>query len=295
MPLFQSNDISQMTVQLGQLYCFGFGYVAARLGKRVLDTGGALVGTARSAEKANQISGIAPHAKGVVWDEHEVIDPDSLNGAHWLISIPPNEEGCPAFRLTSGIHAQPRSITYLSTVGVYGDRNGDWVSENTPVNPQSDRAKRRVLAERQWQSLDAHIVRLPGIYGPGRSVFDRLRAGKARRIIKDGQVFNRIHVDDIVGGLEQILPHPSTGIWHLCDDEPAPPQDVVSYAAELLGFETPPDIAFEDADLSAMGRSFYSECKRVSNAVTKSKLNWQLQYPSYREGLRAILKTESKT
>ncbi|OZB17865.1 MAG: NAD(P)-dependent oxidoreductase, partial [Hyphomonas sp. 34-62-18] len=152
-------------------------------------------------------------------------------------------------------------------------------------------------AEGQWQALTgdkARLVRLPGIYGPGRSAFDRLREGTAQRIVKEGQVFSRVHVDDIASGLEALMHRPDvTGVFHLCDELPAPPQDVIAYAAELLGIAPPPEIAFEDADLSPMAASFYSECKRVSNARAKAALGWRPAYPTYREGLTAILASET--
>ena len=292
MPIFQSNDITQMTVQSDILLCLGFGYTAERLSTTLLTSNWSIMGTSRSSEKARKISALGENFSGIVLDSTMKIDVPT--GAHLLISAPPDDEGCPAFRAIDVSNLTASSITYLSTTGVYGDHAGGWVYENTPVTPQSDRAKRRVIAERQWQTVEANIVRLPGIYGPGRSAFDRLRAGTAKRIIKPGQVFSRIHVDDIARGLHAILTlKPRGGIFHLCDDEPAPPQDVIAYAADLLGIDVPPDIPIEYAELSAMGRSFYAECKRVSNAATKERLDWHPQYPTYREGLEAILEAEA--
>lgn len=216
---------------------------------------------------------------------------DAVQGAHVLISAPPNEAGCPAWQAIGQYAEQAASITYLSTTGVYGDLAGGWAMEWSPVNPSSARAKRRAEAEQVWMSAAAHVrlVRLPGIYGPGRSAFDRLKAGTARRIVKPGQVFSRIHVDDIASGLLALIQSGAYGAFNLCDDYAAPPQDVIAYAAELLGMTPPPEILFERADLSAMARSFYSECKRVSNAKVKAATGWRPLYPTYRDGLRAIL------
>lgn len=291
MPLLQSNDTTQMTVQSDTLLCFGFGYTARWLSTSLLSEGWTVYGTSRNPEKANEISQLGEKSTGLLFNmEHSFTAPEA---SHLLISIPPDEQGCPAYRAIEASDVRPLSMIYLSTTGVYGDHEGGWVFEDTPATPQSNRAKRRVIAEQQWLSLGASIVRLPGIYGPGRSAFDRLRKGTARRIIKPGQVFSRIHVDDIAAGLRAIVDRKPRGeIFHLCDDEPAPPQDVIAYAAGLLGMDAPPDIPFERADLSQMGQSFYAECKRVSNTATKQTLGWQPQYATYREGLKAILEFE---
>ena len=187
-------------------------------------------------------------------------------------------------------------VGYLSTVGVYGDWQGQWVDETSPTRPTSERSLRRVLAEKAWLGFGSEtgrrveIFRLSGIYGPGRSVIDNLRAGTARRIVKPGQVFNRIHVDDIAQVLAAAIDTPAGHtIYNVSDDEPAPPQDVVAYAAELLGLPIPPDIPFERAGLTGMAASFWAESKRVSNARMKTALGVTLAYPTYREGLRAIM------
>lgn len=215
----------------------------------------------------------------------------SANGAHLVISTPPTPDGCPAFEMIGADAVKAASVTYLSTTGVYGDLQGGWAMEWTTPNPQSERGRRRVAAERHWQATTAkhRIVRLPGIYGPGRSALDRVRNGTARRIICEGQVFSRVHVDDIARGLLALIQTRSYGIFHLCDEEAAPPQDVIAYAANLLGQPVPPDIPFDSADLSEMARSFYSECKRVSNAKIKAATGWRPLYPTYREGLVALL------
>jgi nucleoside-diphosphate-sugar epimerase len=186
-------------------------------------------------------------------------------------------------------------MIYLSTIGVYGDHAGAWVDETTPTAPLSPRGRERVLAEAQWQALGQQrgapvaVLRLPGIYGPGRSAFDSLRAGQARRIVKPGQVFNRVHVDDIAGGIAAAITCRADGVFNITDDLPSPPQDVIAHAAALLGMPPPPEVAFEDANLTPMARSFYSECKRAANGRAKLVLGWQPRYPSYREGLAAIL------
>ncbi|MEO0883093.1 MAG: SDR family oxidoreductase [Pseudomonadota bacterium] len=279
-----------MTLQQDALFAFGLGYTAEILGKRLLKAGWQVAGTVRSEEKADRLRALGFEI--TIWDGSEPVTPPA--GAHWLISAPPGDTGCPAF-LAARQAETAASITYLSTTGVYGDLGGDWAYEWTSVNPQSDRARRRVLAELQWQSVGApvSIVRLPGIYGPGRSAFGRLRRGAAKRIVKPGQVFSRIHVDDIATGLEARLARPDTsGVLHLCDDHPAPPQDVIAYAAELMGVDVPPDEPFETAELSDMARSFYSECKRIANGRTKSVLGWTPKYANYRAGLAAILAAE---
>lgn len=183
---------------------------------------------------------------------------------------------------------------YLGTTGVYGDRGGEWVSEADPVAPTQPRTRRRVRAEGHWlaSGLPVQLFRLAGIYGPGpgRSALAAVRSGRARRIVKPGQVFCRIHVDDIVQVLRASMIRPNPGaIYNVADDEPAPPQDVVTYACELLGVEPPPEIPFETADLSPMARSFYSDSRRVSNERIRGELGIELLYPSYREGLSALL------
>lgn len=215
--------------------------------------------------------------------------------AHVVISVPPTKTGCPGHALIGAFASTARSVTYLSTTGVYGDLGGGWAMEWSATQPQSERAERRVHAEDTWRGSfpDLKIARLPGIYGPGRSTFDRLRSGRARRIVKAGQVFSRIHVDDIARGLKAMIEHQTIGVFHICDDEAAPPQDVITYGAELAGIDPPPEIAFEEADLSEMARSFYSECKRVSNARLKAATGWRPLYETYREGLAAILETEA--
>ena len=186
-----------------------------------------------------------------------------------------------------------RWIGYLSTVGVYGDHGGAWVDETTPLAPASRRSRERCEAEAAWQAFaDARgvplaILRLSGIYGPGRSPFDKLRAGTARRLVKPGQVFNRIHVHDIAGALIHLAASRTGGVFNVTDDEPAPPQDVVAHAARLGGFPLPPAIDFATADLTPMARSFYGENKRVSNSKLKQS-GYAMIFPTFREGLAAL-------
>lgn len=218
-----------------------------------------------------------------------------------LITAPPGPEGCPALPLLvpalARAGAYPDWVGYLSTTGVYGDRRGGWVFETGRLAAQSMEGARRVAAERDWldvgrgMGLTTTIFRLPGIYGPGRSAFDRLREGRARRIAAPGQVFSRIHVEDLAAGLEASIARPRAGgIYNLCDDEPAPNSEVIAYAADLLGVAPPPEVSLEDAALTPAAMRFYAESKRVSNARAKAELGWRPAYPTYREGLAAILK-----
>lgn len=277
-----------MTDQSQPLFLFGPGYSGQALAA-IWD--GPAFGSVRSAESRQKLAGTGVQPVGI--DDPDTLQ-SALKGTHVVISAPPRDEGCPALKALADKVSAAESITYLSTTGVYGDLHGGWVMEWSPVSPGSPRATRRVKAEEAWAKAcpDLRIVRLPGIYGPGRSAFDRLREGRARRIEKPGQVFSRIHVEDIASGLKALLTSKATGVFHLCDDEAAPPQDVIAYGAQLLGIQPPPLIPFEGADLSPMAKSFYSECKRVSNARVKAVTGWRPQYPTYRDGLRAILDLE---
>jgi nucleoside-diphosphate-sugar epimerase len=283
-----------------KLFCFGFGYTAEALAHSLKSSGTAIAGTRT---RAPSVSGVYPIA---VFDGtgHSAEAARLLAGTtHLLLSIPPTADGDLAF----AHHASDlaglitlRWIGYLSTVGVYGDAHGGTVDETSPLNPTSERAQRRVVAEDQWRTFgQAHgittqVFRLPGIYGPGRSALDSLRAGTARRVIKPGQIFNRAHVADIAGALAAAIDlcdgaqKPPFDTYNIVDDEPAPPQDVVAYAAELLSLPVPPDIPYDAATLSPMARSFYGESKRVRNARLKAALGYRLLYPNYRDGLKAI-------
>jgi nucleoside-diphosphate-sugar epimerase len=238
----------------------------------------------------------------------DLADPEALAAAladtqALLITAPPGPDGCPGLLTLvpalARAEAFPDWIGYLSTTGVYGDRGGRWVFETSRLAARSLEGARRVAAERDWldvgrgMGLTVTVFRLPGIYGPGRSAIDRLRAGASRRIVSPGQVFSRIHVDDLAAGLVASLVRPrAEGIYNLCDDEPAPNSEVVAYAAELLGVAPPPEVPLAEAGLSAAALRFYAESKRVSNARAKAELNWRPAYPTYREGLKAILAAE---
>jgi nucleoside-diphosphate-sugar epimerase len=268
------------------LFCFGLGFSAQALIRRLTPAGWTVSGTNRD--------GVA--LEGVtVWrfDGGSAIPEEALEGAtHLLLSVPPGADGDPVFKLHHGILARRRFdwVGYLSTTGVYGDRGGDWVDEDSPLAPSTERGHRRLETEQAWLDLlDAHLFRLAGIYGPGRNQLVSVQDGSAKRIIKPGQVFSRIHVDDIAGVLAASIDAPNPcRAYNVCDDEPAPPQDVVAFAAELLGMAPPPEIPFADASLSPMARSFYAESKRVSNRRIKAELGYRLLYPTYREGLRAL-------
>jgi nucleoside-diphosphate-sugar epimerase len=279
-----------------KLFCFGLGFSSQALARRLAPQGFAIAGTCRTPEKAQSLKeqGIAAH----VFSPDQPLAAEALTGTtHLLLSIPPDEGGDPVARqFAAALKALPLDWAgYLSTTGVYGDQGGDWVDEATPLTPTTTRGARRLLAEQQWAALalPLHIFRLAGIYGPGRNQLVSLREGKARRIIKPGQVFSRIHVEDIAATLVASIAHPAPGTaYNVCDNEPAPPQDVITFAAKLLGMTPPPEIAFDDADLSPMARSFYAESKRVSNQRLREELGVEFAYPTYREGLRALLVEE---
>lgn len=220
-----------------------------------------------------------------------------------LISIAPEPGGDPVLATESAALAKAAPhlewVGYLSTTGVYGDHKGGWVDETTPLNPATERGRARVDAEAAWAALAArsglplHIFRLAGIYGPGRGPFEKVRGGTAQRIIKPGQVFSRIHADDLAATLAASIARPNPGaIYNVCDDDPAPPEDVLTHAAALLGLPPPPAVPYAEADLPPMARSFYAESKRVRNDRIKTELGVRLAYPSYREGLAAVLRAE---
>ncbi len=210
-----------------------------------------------------------------------------------LVSVPPSGAGDPVLAAFGDAirTSRIRRIVYLSTVGVYGDHGGGWIDEAVPVAPGAGRRAARATAESDWMKTAGDrvsILRLAGIYGPGRNALANLRAGTARRIVKPGQVFNRIHVADIARVIAAAFAHETAGVWNVCDDEPAPPQDVVTFAASLMGIAPPPEIDFTSANLSDMARSFYATNNRISNARLKRELNAALAYPTYREGLKAL-------
>ena len=257
--------------------------------------------TTRDLKKAEILT--ARNINAFIWPSADL--KNEINRAsHILLSIPPIESGDPVFESYFEIIKNAQNlewIGYLSTTGVYGDHDGNWVDENTKLNPTTERGKHRVLAEEQWLSLakevgsPVNIFRQAGIYGPGRGPFSKVLAGTAKRIIKVGQVFSRIHVEDIAEVLLASMERPGIGkIYNVCDDLPASPEAVLSYAAKLLNKEEPPIVDFLSANLSDMVRSFYSECKRVNNSKIKSELISALKYPNYKIGLKALLASEDK-
>lgn len=281
------------------LFCFGLGYSAGHIARVLSARGWTVSGTSRTAEGAARLR--AQGYQGLVFDGGEA--PRDVAHAlgtatHLLASIPPDVHGDPALRCLGSVMDRSAAlgwIGYFSTVGVYGDAGGGWVDEETPARPASERGKRRIAAETAWLDLGVRadkavsVFRLPGIYGPGRSAIEDLKDGSAQRIVKPGQVFNRIHVADITQAvLAAIEKAPRSRVFNVTDDEPGPPQDVVAFGAELLGLPVPPDIDFATANLTPMARSFYSESKRVSNRRMKRELGVSLQFPSYREGLRDV-------
>ncbi len=277
----------------------GLGYSAGFFARAALARGWEVTGTVRSAEKAAELSraGIRTLVFGGFAVSSAlakaVVEADAV-----LVSVQPAEDGDPALGpLRAALIAAPnlRWIGYLSTIGVYGDQGGAWIDEDTPPAPTNARTRQRADIEEAWLQLGrdsgkpVQVFRLSGIYGPGRNAIAKLREGRAMRLIKPGQVFNRIHVDDIAGVLMASLAKPRQGaIYNVTDDEPAPPQDVITFAAELTGLEAPPEIPFEQAKLAPMAASFYGESKRVSNALVKREFGYAFRYPTYREALRAL-------
>lgn len=289
-----------MTANPGHLFCFGLGYCGNALAKTLQSEGWRVSGTCRRPERQARLRsrGIVAHLfdRGRPLEDFEA----ALAGVtHVLHSIQPDEEGDPVLRAYGVELAQLPGLQwfgYVSTSGVYGDRGGDWVDEDSELKPSGERGRRRVAAEAGWNAMlnlgyfPLHIFRLAGIYGPRRSALDLLRDGTAKRVVKPGQVFGRVHVDDIVQVLRASMARPDPGaIYNVCDDDPAPPWEVIEYAAELLGIEAPPAVPLEQAELSEMARSFYDDNKRVRNDRIKRELGVSLRYPTYREGLRSLL------
>jgi len=285
---------------VSRLFCFGLGYSAEALAKRVAAKGWSIAGTVRDPANVMRLRAQGYEVARFAGEPDNSDIPALLAGTtHLLLSIPPGPGGDAVLRhyreLIVGLSTLDW-IGYLSTVGVYGDQSGALVDETVMPLPNNERTKARVVAESGWLALGEEIgrpvqvFRLAGIYGPGRSALDKIAAGTARRIIKPGQLFNRIHVEDIATVLEASIARPHAGaVYNVADDEPAPPEDVITYAAGLLGVEPPPEVPFEKAELTPMARSFYSNLRRVCNARIKSELGVELAYPSYREGLRGVL------
>lgn len=284
-----------------KLFCFGFGYSAEATALRLSARAETIVGTRTGphAQPGRGISLCVYRGDGPSRD----VQANLAGTTHALVSIPPDLEGDLVLRHHGkdlAALSELEWIGYLSTVGVYGDAKGGWIDETSPVRPTSERSLRRVHAEQAWLKFAeetgkrVEIFRLSGIYGPGRSVIDNLRAGTARRIVKPGQVFNRIHVDDIGRVVAHAIDHPTSHrIYNVTDDEPASPEDVLLYAADLLGIEPPPAIPYETVEMSPMAASFWADSKRIRNDRMRTELGADLQYPTYREGLRAILSAEN--
>jgi len=284
-----------MTTQ--KILYFGFGYCARALASQLKHF--RAVATCRSEDSRGIIEKC-----GVEAIAFEEVASALGDVTHILASAPPTPEGDPVLlkwgQSIAAATGRLAWVGYLSTTGVYGNRDGGWVDEGSMLKPTGDRSRRRVEAERAWLALHrdmdvpVHIFRLPGIYGPGRNQIASVKAGTARRVIKKDQVFSRVHVEDIASVLTASMARPDPGaIYNVCDDEAAPPQDVVTYAAQLLGIDPPAAVPFEEADLTPMGRSFYADNKRVRNTRMKKELGVSLRYPTYREGLTAILEAEA--
>jgi nucleoside-diphosphate-sugar epimerase len=293
-----------MSASNGSLFCFGYGYSGDHLGHALREIGGWQVsGTTRDLEKKAQMQehGI----RAFLFDYQKPLNDPQLflrGVTHLLVSTPPDDHGDPTFLMhADDILALPtlKWVGYLSSTGVYGDRDGGWVDESSEVRPTSKRGSRRAKAEDQWMSLffknglPVHIFRLAGIYGPGRSALDSVRAGVARRIDKPGHAFSRVHVDDIVQVLIASMNKPNPGaIYNIADDNAAPSHEVIAHACELLGLAPPPLIPFDEADMVPIARSFYADNKRVRNDRIKNELGVELLYPDYRSGLAACLAWE---
>ncbi|MGH1574415.1 SDR family oxidoreductase [Methylobacterium sp. P31] len=281
------------------LFVFGLGFTGRRFAERARDRFGTVRATVTDPASAARLAadtGFTMRAFGPEADDRRIAadlaDTDVL-----LVSVPPGESGDPVLaRYADAITASRIGwIGYLSTIGVYGDQQGAWIDETTPPAPRSARSRIRVEAETAWLALGGatgqavQVFRLSGIYGPGRNPIVKLREGRSQRIVKAGQVFNRIHVDDIATTLLASIDRPRAGaVYNVTDDEPAPPQTVTEHAAALTGLPLPPEIDFETADLSPMARSFYGENKRVRNRLIREQLGVALAYPTYREGLAAL-------
>ncbi|MEM7753421.1 MAG: SDR family oxidoreductase [Pseudomonadota bacterium] len=276
------------------LLSIGHGFSARALAPLLIRRGWRVIGTTRSPAKIGQLErqGVEP----VIWPGTQI---PIEHATHLLTSVAPNDAGDPVLnavgdRLRAATHLE--WVGYLSTTGVYGDHKGGWVNEDAPLTPSTKRGQARVTAEAAWAELGLplHIFRLAGIYGPGRGPFAKVRRGTARRIIKEGQVFSRTHVEDIAATVFASIQRPNPGAaYNVCDDDPAPPQDVIAHAAALLGVPLPPAVPFDDAEMTPMARSFYAESKRVKNDRIKTELGVELKYPDYRTGLAALLAAET--
>lgn len=288
-----------------RLFCFGLGYAARVLAAALMGEGWTVAGTCR--DEATRADLAADGIDAFLFDRDRPLDDagSALGGAtHLLSSVPPDAEGDPVLARHAGAIAAMEGLAwagYLSSTGVYGDTGGAPVDETAAVNPTSERGRRRAEAEEGWLDLrraagvPVHVFRLSGIYGPGRSALDTVRAGQARRIDKPGHLFARIHVDDIAAVLRASMARPGPGaVYNVCDDEPAPAADVVAFACELLGVDAPPLVPFHQAagEMSPMALSFWRDNRRVDNSRIKGELGVRMKFPDYRAGLRAVLAAE---
>lgn len=285
---------------MNHILFFGLGFSAKALAAQLAAQGWTISATSRSAPGAEAIT--AQGYRGLVFDGTRPLPEQAFDGVtHVVVSAPPGDDGDPVLRQHAGDFAaragQFRWVAYLSTTGVYGDHGGGLVTEDTPLTPNTERGHKRLLAETQWldlwreHGLPVHLFRLAGIYGPGRNQLVSLLDGTAKRVIKPGQIFSRIHVEDIAATLAASMEKPNPGrAYNVCDDAACPPQDVVEHGARLLGLPVPPDVPFDEAALSPMARSFYADSKRVSNDRIRQELGVKLAYPTYREGLAALKK-----
>lgn len=303
-PSLSESEMCESGAAKRSLFCFGYGYTCDYLGHALREMGGwDVAGTTRDPEKRREMR--AHGIKAYTFDPEKPLDDPQLflkDVTHLLISTPPGDHGDPVFWLhEEDITALPalKWVGYLSSTSVYGDRMGDWVDETSETRPSSRRGSRRLRAENQFMSLyeehglPVHIFRLAGIYGPGRSALDSVRAGHARRIDKPGHAFSRIHVEDIVQTLMASIEKPHPGrIYNLADDHAAPSHEVIREACELLGLPVPPLLRYDEADMAPIARSFYADNKRVDNTRIKDELGVKLLYPDYRSGLRACLEAE---
>lgn len=287
-----------------KLFCFGYGYTASFLAEHLKNFGWKVAGTTTDPEKADFMrkSGV----EAVLFDDlHAINDPHRIfrGVTHVLFSVPPGAGGDPVFAAHGEDIAAIPTLEwagYLSTTGVYGNQDGGWVDEATPPDPSSRRGTLRLRAEQQWQSLHLHegmplhVFRLSGIYGPGRSAIEAVRAGTARRIEKKGHVFNRIHVEDIVRTLVASMNRPNPGaVYNLADDLPSPSHEVISFACNLVGIAPPPLLSFDQIEMAPIVRSFYKDNKKVRNDRVKNELGVELAYPDYRAGLQACFAPEA--
>lgn len=282
---------------LPPLFCFGYGFSAQAAARLWQSLGGRVIGTTRDASKLTSMR--AAHIEALLFNT--IPEASLLNAGVILSSVAPNDDGSDPVLLRYGAllaQSSARWIGYLSTTGVYGEANGGWIDETAPLAPTTDRGRRRLQAENAWltlhqnRGLPVHLFRLSGIYGPGRSALQTVLSGRAQRVEKPGQVFNRIHVEDIAATLWASWKKPNPGsAYNLADDEPAPPQDVITFACGLAGITPPPLVPFEAAALSPMARSFYAENKRLKNQKIKAELGVSLRYPTFRDGLTAEWQT----